>query len=86
MSVRVHARIDGVPQWDQAPTNSPGGLYEFESGKLPNRLDLEGDTLELRVYFPYYKNAYPGPAWKSKCVLRSLHAQYRQPLRVRQNR
>lgn len=88
--VWVLARLDGAPEWDQEPTNEPGGLYLFkgEGGEI----DAAGDLLEVRIMFRYPEGAY-GPnstsagggwndTWKHSPVMNTLNIEYRKQWRT----
>ena len=86
LGIRIRVRIDSKPAWEELPTNRKGGLFEFDDPQATNRLDVTGDTLELRVYFVYKTNAYSEGFWKSKALLKSLAVEYCQPLHVWEHR
>ncbi|MCA8962406.1 MAG: hypothetical protein KDC38_17900, partial [Planctomycetes bacterium] len=90
--VRVVARFDGAPEWSEKPTNQPGGLYLFTDGEATNRIEVEAETMELRVYFFYPQGSYSRNAgsigggwndsWKHSPTLDSIDVHYRKPWRV----
>lgn len=90
--VRVVARFDGAPGWDGEITNQPGGLYLFTDGRARNRIELEAETVELRVYYHYPQGSYGRNAtevgggwsdsWKHAPVLESLRVHYKKPWSV----
>ncbi len=82
LGIRVLARINEQPAWDEKPTNQAGGIFEFTSPKDPNLLNLRGDKLEIRVYFPYKKGAYERGYWKRKALLKSFYVSFRQKTHV----
>lgn len=86
LGIEIHARIDGKPDWDEPPTNKAGGIFAFTEAEAMNRLNVPGDTLEIRVYFVYHKSAWSDGAWKQKARLKSLWATYRQVPKVWENR
>jgi len=81
--VVVLARVDGRPDWDGPVTNRRRGLFRFDDPKDANAIDVQGGSLELRVHFPYKKDAYAQGMWKGTAKLKSLRAIYVQPLRLR---
>ncbi|MEM7165478.1 MAG: hypothetical protein AAF581_08440 [Planctomycetota bacterium] len=90
--VRIVARFDSVPNWDQEPTNQPGGLYLFTEPDGANELGVNADLLEIRVYFRYLPGSYGRNAqtmgggwndeWKHSPVLESLTVDYRKEWRI----
>ena len=82
LAVVVKARIDGEPSWEEVPTNKPGGIFQFSDADKPNLLNVQGNTLEIRVYFSYRQNAFRTAFWKEKALLQSLFVEYRQQTRV----
>ena len=82
LGIVVKARIDGEPSWDEVPNNKPGGIFQFSNGDKPNLLGVQGDTLEIRVYFRYHRNSFRTEFWKEKTRLQSLFVEYRQQTRV----
>jgi len=92
----VLARIDGEPDWtddpvlwsDYDPDDGPAILKFDEPTDDPatnNRIDIEGDTLELRIYFGYTSDYVDGSGkikqWLSP-VLRGLKIGYSAPSSV----
>jgi hypothetical protein len=86
LGIQVRVRVDGKPSWDESPTNAADGIFEFNDPEGLNRLDISGDTLEVRVYFTYKKDAWLHGFWKTKAILKSLSVEYRQPMRVWESR
>ncbi|MEM7260705.1 MAG: hypothetical protein AAF488_01855, partial [Planctomycetota bacterium] len=90
--VRVVVRFDGAPSWDSKPTNRPGGLYQFTDGSRLNKLGVEAERLEFRVYFLYPQGSYGRDAnslgggwndsWKHCPAIDAIRFQYRKPWRV----
>ena len=85
LGIHVKARLDGKPSWETPPTNRKGGIFQFDRPEHENRLHLQADTLEIRVYFSYQKNAYASGFWKEKAVVKSILAEYLQPVCVWEN-
>ncbi|MHC5019407.1 MAG: hypothetical protein ACYTGX_04715 [Planctomycetota bacterium] len=91
--IRVLVRVDGVPAWDAEPTNEPGGLYQFTDAMAQNVLNVQGDTVEVRVFFEYRPGAhervgsgpdqYTRPGWKQSPILHQLRVEYREPVVIR---
>jgi hypothetical protein len=92
--VRILARVDGRPAWNADPTNEPGGLYEFTDSGDIGELGLQGDTIEIRVYFDWKSGAFQVEGgemetqstsryWKASGKLRRLEIEYRQPVVIR---
>jgi hypothetical protein len=87
--VVVLARFDGKPEWDEKPTNEPGGLYLFDDEDVKEG-DVEGfeidrlaDQLEIRVYFRYPSGAFTRlpdrqttDDWKETAILDRLTVEY----------
>ncbi|MGE3165110.1 MAG: hypothetical protein AB7O52_09410 [Planctomycetota bacterium] len=90
--VWVLVRFDGAPDWDQQPTNRPGGLYLFKDGGAVNRLGVQADLAEVRVMFRYPDGSYGrnsaaagagwSDTWKHSPVLDSLRIEYRKEARA----
>ncbi|MEM7235848.1 MAG: hypothetical protein AAF517_27015, partial [Planctomycetota bacterium] len=86
--VVVLARFDGAPEWDETPTNEPGGLWVFErEDPMSQReevfpMDISADELEVRVYFRYEEGAYgedrdsASDDWKHTPILEALNIEY----------
>lgn len=90
VEVRVLARFDGEPRWDEKPTNRPGGLFLFDNPRKENLIDVESDLLELRVCYRYPTGSYGRDSsnsvwrddWKHQPALETLTIEYRKPWRV----
>ncbi|GIW71026.1 MAG: hypothetical protein KatS3mg102_0568 [Planctomycetota bacterium] len=80
--VWVLVRIDGRPAWDAEPTNAPGGLWRFDDPRAPNRIEVSGHTIEVRVVMPFKPGAYARGAWKDSPVVDAIRVYYVQPTRV----
>jgi len=93
----ILARVDGKPDWteepvlrsDYDPDDGPAILKfddPVDSDREPNRIDIDGDTLELRIYFKYnsyYADQATGriKEWLSP-LLRGLKIGYSAPSSV----
>ena len=84
---RILVRFDGQPEWDDRPTNRPGGLYQFiGDGQFALRGGGPGggvcaDQIEIRIFWQYEKGAFqPNPDWKRTCGLTELRAAYFSPM------
>ena len=86
--------MDGRPAWNTEPTNAPGGLYEFNDPGELGELGLQGDTIEVRVFFEWKSGAYQvdgsemetqstTPFWKDTARLTRLEIEYREPVVIR---
>jgi hypothetical protein len=85
-NVRPHVlvRFDGQPGWDAEPTNTPGGLYEFNGQERMPLGHVRGDQMEVRVYWHYKSGAFqPQMDWKRTFSLNRLRGIYHTPLIVR---
>ncbi|HRU50879.1 MAG TPA: hypothetical protein P5543_01645 [Planctomycetota bacterium] len=77
----IQARLDGKPSWNTIPTNKPGGIYLFTSGdKTVSTYPIQafGDTLELRIHFPYEHSAYTSGYWKERNIVKNIYVEYIQ--------
>ncbi len=81
--VRVLARVDGKPAWDEKPTNRPGGLYEFTQADGRNALDVSGSELQVQVRFEYQGGAFADDSWKYSPRVNGIWVEYEQPEVVR---
>ena len=88
--VLVHARLDGVPSWDQAPTAQRGGIFLFRERDGENQLNRTADQIELRLQYRFREGSY-GPArsgsvwndeWKRTPAVERLILEYRKDWRV----
>ncbi len=92
VEVRVVARLDGNPGWDEKPSNRPGGLFLFHDRNAVNPVDAEADELEFRIYFRYPPGSYGRAAtgsgggwsddWKRTPILDQLTLDYRKRWRI----
>jgi hypothetical protein len=83
--VRVLARADGAPTWDDTPATAPGvagGLYVFSDPMAPNQLGLRANRIELRVVPTYKPRAFYEDGWKQGAVVSALRVRYRQATRT----
>jgi len=82
--MRVQVRVDGQPGWETQPDNTAGKrgvLFEFTDPNEPNRIELNADMVEIRIYFTYIDGAYNAGLWKDTPVLRSVTLEYyKQPI------
>lgn len=85
LGITVKVRANGKPEWDTKPTNKEGSIFEFTNPKEENRLEIEADFLEIRIYFPYKKEAFAKGQWTQQAMLKSLFVEYQQPPRTWEN-
>jgi hypothetical protein len=89
LDLEVLVRIDARVPWDAIPLGIENGLFRFdrpaEEGS-PNRIGMQGDRIEVRVFFRYQPGAYDplgvSQAWKASPRLRSLRVDYLAPSTV----
>jgi hypothetical protein len=88
LRLRVLARVDARSPWGAQPDGARG-LFEFRQPRdeeHPNRIEMQGDLLEARVYFEYEPGAFrpdfTSDAWKETPVLESIAVDYYAPNRV----
>lgn len=81
--VRVLARVDGKPGWDERPTNRPGGLYEFTQADGRNAIDASGSELQIQVRYEYQAGAFGDDTWKYSPRVNGIWVEYEQPEVVR---
>jgi|GEM_PF-3428362 len=90
----ILARVDGEPDWNEEPVDPDDGpaILRFDAPTDDttenNRIDIDGDTLELRIYFAYndhYADQNTGKIeqWLSP-LLRGLKIGYSAPSSVYQ--
>lgn len=79
VDIRVHVRFDAKPDWESPPTNRSGGIYEFSEARGSNRIRVQADQIELRVYFLYKEDAFLDDSWKQAPVLKNLWVEYERP-------
>jgi hypothetical protein len=72
-------RFDGSPDWTDAPTNKPGGLYMFGDPDDENRIGVQADKVEIRVFMTYNSGAYLTDVWKTTPTLERYDIEYTQP-------
>lgn len=81
--VRVLARVDGKPNWDETPSFRPGGLFEFTTPDGRNALDVSGNELQVQIRFEYQRGAFDDDTWKYSPRVHGLWVDYEQPEVVR---
>ena len=89
LDVRVLARVDQRTSWAAEPQGKANGLFEFlnpRSKNDANRIDMQGDLLEVRVFFDYRAGAFTpffeADGWKETPWLTRLGVDYVQPTMV----
>ena len=89
LDVRVLARVDQRASWAANPGGKKNGLYEFKNprGKNDlNRIDMQGNLIEVRVYLEYRNGAFDtffnADAWKETPWLTRMQVDYVQPNQV----
>ena len=89
LDIRVLARVDQRIGWDAEPGYGKNGLFEFVGprGKnQSNRIDMQGNLLEVRVFFEYRDGAFDplfnADGWKETPWLNKLRVDYVQPSQV----
>jgi hypothetical protein len=89
LDVRVLARVDQRCSWAEEPGGTQNGLFEFMNprGKNdPNRIDMQGNLLEVRVFFEYRTGAFDpmfnADGWKETPWLTRMRVDYVQPNQV----
>jgi hypothetical protein len=92
LDVRVLARVDQRTSWAAEPQGKANGLFEFlnpRSKNDANRIDMQGDLLEVRVFFDYRAGAFTpffaADGWKETPWLTRLGVDYVQPTMVLQH-
>ncbi len=85
LGITIKVRGNGKPDWDTKPTNTEGQIFKFSDPKAENLLNIKADYLEIRVYFPYKRDAYSKGYWARQAMLKSLFIEYEQPLRTWEN-
>ncbi|MHC4249106.1 MAG: hypothetical protein ACYS9X_08265 [Planctomycetota bacterium] len=88
--LRIVCRFDGKPDWNERPTNSQGGLWEFTGGgrqyfRSAGGGPLIADSIEVRAYWEYLGGAWDVDAndWKRNVRLDNLTVKFGNPLIVR---
>jgi len=88
--LRVVCRFDGKPEWNERPTNTQGGLWEFTGGgrqtfRSAGGGPLKADSIEVRVYWEYLNGAWDVDVndWKRNVRLDNLVVTFGNPLIVR---
>ena len=88
--LRVVCRFDGKPEWNERPTNTQGGLWEFTGGGRQGFRSAGGgpliaDSIEVRVYWEYLSGAWDVDVndWKRNVRLDNLVVTFGNPLIVR---
>jgi len=89
LDLRVLVRVDARVPWDAEPLGAENGLFLFQDpadGGPPNRIGMQGDLLEIRVFFRYESGAYDprgvSQAWKDTPWLRSIRVEAIAPITV----
>lgn len=79
IDLRVLVRIDGRTPWEAAPLGRENGLFLFEnplSQERENRLDLQGDSVDIRFFVTYesgaFRTDFSSDSWKETARLRGL--------------
>jgi hypothetical protein len=80
--VKVLARVDGAPAWDEQPTNRPGGLFLFYDPKMPNEIGVAGREIEVRVVLTYKVGAFQRGTWKETARVDAVRVKYVAPVAV----
>ncbi len=75
-------RYDGKPNWDQVPTNKPGGLFAFYGSGTFGLGGILADRMEVRVYWQYKSAFQPNADWKRTFGLDELSATYHHPMKL----
>ena len=81
--VRVLARVDGKPNWDEIPSSRPGGLFEFAGPDGRNAFEVSGNELQVQIRFEYERGAFEDDTWKYSPQVTGLWVEYEQPEVVR---
>lgn len=81
--IEVLVRIDERVPWTAEPLGKENGLFRFENPAeegLENRIDMAGETIELRVFFRYGTGAFNALGsvndWKDTAWLQSIGVKY----------
>ncbi|MBN2492371.1 MAG: hypothetical protein JXQ29_16105 [Planctomycetes bacterium] len=89
LDLRVLARVDQRAPWDAEPRGRENGLFEFTNPRGqndPNRIDMQGNLLEVRVFFEYRAGAFDAlfdaDGWKETPWLTHLRVDYVQASQV----
>ncbi len=89
LDIRVLARVDRRAPWDSEPNGRTNGLFEFVNPRGqddPNRIDMQADLLELRVFLEYRSGAFgayfDADGWKDTPWLTKFRVDYVQPNEV----
>ncbi len=81
--VRVLARVDGKPNWDEVPATRAGGLFEFTGAGGRNAFEASGNELQVQIRFEYERGAFDDDTWKYSPQVSGLWVEYEQPEVVR---
>ncbi len=86
LDVRMLVRVDGRAKWDDEPLGAKNGLFLFEdpiTQDRVNRIDMQGDSIEIRLYFMYeqgaFNNQFSSDSWKETPWLQQLQLHYVAP-------
>ena len=77
--LRFLVRFNNQPSWDTAPTNQPGGIFEFTDPTGLNDLNVKADQIEVMVFFQYLPGAFSSNAWKRSPLLENIYVEYQNP-------
>ena len=77
--LRFLVRFNNQPSWDTAPTNQPGGIFEFTDPTGLNDLNVKENQIEIMVFFQYLPGAFSSNAWKRSPLLENIYVEYQNP-------
>ncbi|MDI6787459.1 MAG: hypothetical protein QME51_03735 [Planctomycetota bacterium] len=78
--LRVLMRFDNQPAWNEVPTNSQGGIFQFTDPAAANDLNIKADQMEVMVFFQYMPGAFLSNGWKRSPYLENLYLDYKKPM------